>query len=139
MLPLAEAKWDDRVVDDEEIEQVNKNIALINTKDRGTVWIAYGPYKFLTDFTKKVEASGFCDAHQLFVYKIDQDARGVNCYIHAVEPLVVAYKGGRSACTLNFPNSNPRARHNLVFTLANRLRLTMSGGSTPVNISEKPA
>ena len=125
---------------EDDLKSLKSALELINSSEKGTTLISYGPIEHHVRMKKVfcAAAGDYSDFHHCYVYKFDNDTRGIKCYIHAVEQLSIMYSGGRSNCTMSL-DKDPRLRHNLLFAKANHGRLRHEDGGQKVNETEKPA
>jgi len=79
---------------------------------------------------------GYQHIHPLYVYKPNQNLKGTNQFIFAVDLILVGYKSSRNDIKLSFADPNPTMRHNLIYSHSVNSRFSMSDG-VPVNITQK--
>ena len=128
------AAWD-VILTDAELENLFQQVAVMNRARShclvlGCIWHDAGRLrKYMMD-------NGYDDTHLLVIYKPQNNASGME-FINAVETLVVGYKGGIKSCKLTFPDLNPLARHNLLFSHQVGPKLKYTGEDAEVNTTQK--
>jgi hypothetical protein len=85
-----------------------------------------------------MEKAGFSSIHPYYFYKPDQNQRGTDCFIFAVEMILIGYMSPAAERKLVFADKNPTMRHNMFFghTLRGQ-RYTLSGEDQPGNTCQK--
>lgn len=133
---LGLASWD-TLLPDEDLDMFFKQINVVNTSS-STVIALVVHFADAGRVKKAMEEVGFGSVHPYYVYKPGQNQRGTDCFIFAVEMILIGYKAEANRRGLVFPDKNPILRHNLLFghTLRGQ-RFRLSGQPEPVNTCQK--
>ena len=134
---LGLAEWDVLLTDDE-LQTFFLQLSVINKSDKTVIALVV----HWTDAPRVksfMEKGGFTGVHPVYVYKPCQNQKGTDCYIFAVEMVLVGYKQAPSKRKLFFAEKNPVFRHNLVFSHNVGTKATRSGagGQVPINTTQK--
>ena len=86
---LGLADWDELLSDDE-LKLFFKQLATVNTSASSALALIVH-FRDAGRVAAAMEENGFADVHPFFVYKPTQNARGTECFIHAVEVVLVGY------------------------------------------------
>ena len=134
---LGLADWD-VLLTDEQLAVFFKQLAVINTSTSTVMALAMVVH--WTDAPRvkiAMEANGYNDVHPVYVYKPSQNQKGMECYIFAVEVVLVGYMADRRSRKLFFRDPNPVRRHNLKFSHNVGTKATVPGSSEVVNTTQK--
>ena len=130
------AEWD-VLLTDEELARFFSQLAVVNSSS-STVLALVVHFTDAGRIAKAMEENGYKGVHPFYVYKPTQNQRGTDCFIFAVEMILIGYKAPPSERKLNFPDPNPLDRHNLLFGHSLRgPRFQLSGEAAPVNTCQK--
>ena len=132
---LGVADWD-TLLTDPQLEMLFNQLKIINTS-RSTVLALVVHFRDIGRVAKAMEENGYRDVHPFYVYKPQQNRRGTNCFIFAVECILVGYMAATSERKLNFEQANPLFRHNLLFSHNVRARAQLPGTGEEVNTTQK--
>lgn len=133
---LGLAEWD-TLLSDEELKMFFMQLNIINTSTSTTIALMVH-YPDAGRVKAAMEDAGFKGVHPYYVYKTAQNQKGTNCFIYAVEMILIGYKADAKDRKLVFKEKNPVGRHNLLFghnLRGNRFQL--SGQPEPVNTCQK--
>ena len=111
---LGLADWD-QLLTDSQLEMFFNQLKIINTS-QSTVLALIVHIRDFGRVARAMEDHGYSDVHPFYVYKPQQNRRGTNCFIFAVEVIVVGYLASASERKLHFRSPNPLFRHNLLWT-----------------------
>jgi hypothetical protein len=84
-----------------------------------------------------LQEHGYSNCQCVYVYKPANNQTGTDCFINAVETVVLAWRAGRAKGVVNFPDQNPTLRHNL-FLAPNVGTKCVNALGAPVNTTQKP-
>ncbi len=129
------AGWD-CAWEDEAIIEVCQQVSVVNERVNFKLGL-YCPVEQVGDACRVLIGMAYTDTQVHYIYKPEQNTAGVGIHINAVECLVIATKGARRSCTMNFRSPNPQDRHNLHFTSVTRKKCRYLDGEI-VNPTQKP-
>ena len=133
---LGLADWD-VLLTDEQLKMFFRQLAIVNSCP-STVLALVVHFTDAGRVAKAMEEHGYTGVHPFYVYKPTQNQRGTECFIFAVEMILIGYLATPSERKLNFPDPNPLDRHNLLFGHSLRgPRFQLSGDQAPVNTCQK--
>ena len=133
---LGLAPWD-TLLTDTELKMFFMQLNIINTSHSTTIALMVH-YPDSGRVKAAMEDAGFKGVHPYYVYKTAQNQKGTNCFIYAVEMILIGYKADAKDRNLVFREKNPVGRHNLLFGHNLRgSRFQLSGQSEPVNTCQK--
>ena len=133
---LGLADWD-VLLTDEQLKMFFRQLAIVNSCP-STVLALVVHFTDAGRVAKAMEEHGYIGVHPFYVYKPTQNQRGTECFIFAVEMVLIGYLATPSERKLNFPDPNPLDRHNLLFGHSLRgPRFQLSGDQAPVNTCQK--
>ncbi len=128
------ADWD-QLLSDEQLEDFFTQLGVVNPARTQTLCL-HVIYHDAGRVRDKMMEKGFADIHPLYVYKPQQNARGMN-FIFAVDVILVGYKPSINACAVKFDNANPHFRHNLLYGHQVGPKLKKGGSQEDVNTTQK--
>ena len=131
---LGVADWD-TLLTDSQLTLFFQQMAIIN-KAAHHVLTLHTHFADAGRIRKAMSDHGYQHIHPLYVYKPNQNLKGVNQFIFAVDLILVGYKSSRNDIKLTFSDPNPTMRHNMIFSHSVNSRFSVSGGD-PVNITQK--
>ena len=132
---LGLAPWD-VLLTDEELGRFFMQLNVVNTSQQ-TVLALVVHFADAGRVKAAMEAAGYLSVHPFYVYKPNQNVKGTDCFIFAVEMILVGYLGGGKGRSLTFAERNPVGRHNLLFGHNVGTRYHLSGQAEPVNTCQK--
>ena len=86
--------WDKKDIEQAELGVLFSQLAILNTANSGTTFVSYGTIKVHAMLADVAFVHGYHASDRVYVYKNQQDARGVNCWISSVETITLLYQGG---------------------------------------------
>ena len=114
-----------------------KQLNIVNTSRQTTLALMV-QYADAGRVKLAMEAAGYQSVHPYYVYKPNQNQKGTDCFIFAVQMNLVGYLCGAQDRNLVFKEHNPVGRHNLLFGHNLRgSRFRLSGQEEPVNTCQK--
>ena len=128
------ADWD-TLLTDSQLSLFFKQIAIIN-RAPSHVLSLHTHFADAGRIRQAMADHGYQHIHPLYVYKPNQNLKGTNQFIFAVDQILVGYKHSRNDIKLTFDDPNPTMRHNLLFSHSVNSRFSVSGNE-PVNITQK--
>jgi hypothetical protein len=129
------APWD-VLLTDVELERFFMQLNVVNTSQQ-TMLALVVHFADAGRVKAAMEAAGYQSVHPFYVYKPSQNVKGTDCFIFAVEMILIGYLGGSRDRGLVFGERNPVGRHNLLFGHNVGSRYQLSGQGEPVNTCQK--
>ena len=129
------APWD-VLLTDVELERFFMQLNVVNTSQQ-TMLALVVHFADAGRVKTAMETAGYQSVHPFYVYKPNQNVKGTDCFIFAVEMILVGYLGGSRDRGLVFGERNPVGRHNLLFGHNVGSRYQLSGQGEPVNTCQK--
>ena len=133
---LGLAPWD-VLLTDSQLQMFFQQLAIVNLCEDGMIALVVH-YADAGRVKTAMEKSGWNDVHPFYVYKPNQNQRGTNCFIFAVEIILIGYGSRRSSRpTLHFADENPVFRHNHLYSHCVRVKALMPGTQDVINPTQK--
>ena len=130
------APWD-VLLTDEELGVFFKQLSFVNTSQQ-TMLALVVHFADAGRVKAAMEAAGYQSVHPFYAYKPNQNQKGTDCFIFAVEMILIGYLSVAKDRGLMFKERNPVGRHNLLFGHNLRgSRYRLSGQDEPVNTCQK--
>ena len=133
---LGLAEWDAALLTRRQFQKLFSTCDVLSTNPNYCV-LFYCIMGQAGELQEEMKSHGFSNIQSVFVYKPENNCVGVNCFINAVEVLVMGWRTSRAKSVVDFPEANPTMRHNMFFAPNVRGKL-MDEKGVPVNTTQKP-